>query len=88
MKILLRWLIRGYQKWISPALHALAGPGAGCRYAPTCSQYFLDALETHGALRGFWLGLCRILRCHPWGGHGHDPVPGHLSKPENLKPET
>ena len=88
MKILLRWLIRGYQKWISPALHALAGPGAGCRYAPTCSQYFLDALETHGALRGFWLGLCRILRCHPWGGHGHDPVPGHQPKSEIPKPET
>ena len=82
MKTPLRWLIRGYQKWISPALHALAGPGAGCRYDPTCSQYFLDALEIHGAFKGSWLGLCRIFRCHPWGGHGHDPVPGYLPKPE------
>lgn len=81
MKTLLRWTIRGYQRWVSPALHALAGPMGGCRYAPTCSQYFLDALETHGALKGSWLGLRRIARCHPWGGHGHDPVPGR--KPAN-----
>ena len=80
----LRWLIRGYQQWISPALHALAGPGAGCRYEPTCSQYCLDALETHGLLKGMWLGLRRIGRCHPWGGHGPDPVPGHRSN-GNLK---
>ncbi len=82
MKTLLRWFIRGYQRWISPSLHALAGPGAGCRYAPTCSQYFLDALEIHGFLKGSWLGLRRIARCHPWGGHGHDPVPCHRDKTE------
>ena len=86
MKTLLRGFIRGYQRWISPALHALAGPGAGCRYVPTCSQYFLDALETHGFLKGSWLGLRRIARCHPWGSHGHDPVPGHHDKLKN--PET
>lgn len=75
MKTLLRWLIRGYQIFISPVLHRLAGPGAGCRYDPTCSQYFLEALQIHGVLKGSWLGICRIFRCQPWGGHGHDPVP-------------
>jgi hypothetical protein len=75
MKTLIRWLIRGYQRWISPTLHALAGPGSGCRYDPTCSHYFLGAVETHGVLKGSWLGLRRIARCHPWGGEGHDPVP-------------
>lgn len=50
--------------------------GHNCRYQPTCSQYALEALETHGGLRGGWLALRRILRCHPWGSSGHDPVPG------------
>jgi len=49
--------------------------GHGCRYQPTCSAYALEALERHGAVRGSWLALTRILRCHPWGGHGFDPVP-------------
>lgn len=48
---------------------------ASCRYHPTCSTYALEALETHGAWKGLWLGLRRILRCHPWGGSGYDPVP-------------
>ena len=72
---MIRLLIRFYQICISPALHFIAGPGGGCRFEPTCSQYFLEAVEEHGSLRGSWLGLKRILRCHPWGGHGHDPVP-------------
>jgi len=46
-----------------------------CRYAPSCSAYALDALRHHGALRGSWLALRRLLRCHPWGGSGFDPVP-------------
>jgi putative membrane protein insertion efficiency factor len=65
---LLRSLVRGYQA-------ARAGRPSPCRYAPSCSQYAIDALETHGALRGSWLASRRILRCHPWGGHGWDPVP-------------
>ncbi|MBN8457051.1 MAG: membrane protein insertion efficiency factor YidD [Verrucomicrobia bacterium] len=52
-----------------------AGPAAGCRFTPTCSNYFLQAVEAHGPFRGSWLGICRIFRCHPWGGWGYDPVP-------------
>lgn len=79
MKLLIRWTIRAYQRVISPTLHAVAGPAAGCRFSPTCSQYFLEAVETHGVLRGTLLGLRRICRCHPWGGSGYDPVPAKRS---------
>jgi len=75
MLLLLRLLIRGYQLLISPVLSFLGGPGSGCRFQPTCSAYFLEALGKHGLFRGGWLGMCRLCRCHPWGGHGHDPVP-------------
>ena len=50
--------------------------GHGCRYQPTCSVYALEALEKHGAVKGSWLAIRRIGRCHPWGGSGYDPVPG------------
>jgi putative membrane protein insertion efficiency factor len=70
---LLAWplivLVRVYQYTISPLL-----PGA-CRYTPTCSEYGLTALRRFGAFRGGWLTLKRFLSCHPWGGHGYDPVP-------------
>lgn len=46
-----------------------------CRFTPTCSQYALEALRKYGPLKGGWLALKRIARCHPWGGHGYDPVP-------------
>jgi putative membrane protein insertion efficiency factor len=75
MKWLIRVLIRFYQTVISPVIHFAGGPGCGCRFTPTCSHYFLEAVDTHGALRGSWLGLKRIARCNPWGGQGHDPVP-------------
>lgn len=61
--------IRFYQLCISP----LTPPS--CRYTPTCSAYAIEALRKHGPLRGSWLALRRILRCHPWGGSGYDPVP-------------
>ena len=58
-----------YQRAVSPLL-----PPA-CRYTPTCSQYMVEAVQKHGALKGLYLGIRRILRCHPWGGYGYDPVP-------------
>jgi putative membrane protein insertion efficiency factor len=69
MRRLLMALIRGYQLAISPWL------GRNCRFHPTCSQYTLEAIERHGALKGLWLGLRRALRCHPFHPGGHDPVP-------------
>lgn len=78
MKIFLMAIVHAYRAVLSPALHALCGPGAGCRFEPGCSTYFLEALEAHGAWRGLILGLRRIGRCHPWGGCGYDPVPRAL----------
>jgi len=62
-------MIRFYQLSISPIL------GQNCRYDPTCSQYSIEAINKYGPFKGGWIGLKRILSCHPWGGHGHDPVP-------------
>ncbi|MFA4180480.1 membrane protein insertion efficiency factor YidD [Xylanibacter rodentium] len=61
--------IRFYQRCISP----LTPPA--CRFTPTCSEYTRQAIVKYGPLKGVWLGLKRILRCHPWGGRGYDPVP-------------
>ena len=63
-------LVHGYRLLISPVLPA------SCRYAPTCSEYALDALTRHGIVSGGWYTLKRLARCHPWGGSGYDPVPG------------
>ncbi len=62
-------LVRFYQLCISPLKPAC------CRFTPTCSQYALEALRKYGPIKGGWLALKRILRCHPWGGSGYDPVP-------------
>jgi len=62
-------MIRFYQHAISPLL------GPACRYTPSCSQYGIEAIQKYGPFKGGWLALKRILRCHPWGSHGHDPVP-------------
>ncbi len=78
---LLRGLVRGYQLLISPIM-----PGS-CRYQPTCSGYALEALGRHGAIKGGWLAIRRISRCHPWGGWGYDPVPPKHHHHESCGPE-
>jgi hypothetical protein len=72
---LLTLAISGYQLTISPALTLLFGAAGGCRFTPSCSEYAIRAIRARGALAGSWLALKRIGRCHPWGGHGHDPAP-------------
>lgn len=69
MKWLLMKLIRAYQLFLSPVL------GSSCRFEPTCSCYTHKAIETHGAIKGTWLGIRRIGKCHPWNEGGYDPVP-------------
>lgn len=61
--------VRAYRLTLSPWV------GFNCRFQPTCSAYALEALEAHGGLKGGWMAIRRIMRCHPWGGSGHDPVP-------------
>ena len=67
--------IRLYQLTLSPMLPRT------CRFAPSCSEYAAEAILAHGPIVGGWLALRRLARCHPWGGHGYDPVPpcGHAS---------
>ncbi len=69
MKTLLLYLVRAYRYFVSPHL------GQHCRYTPSCSQYALDAVQNHGAVKGGWLSVKRVLRCHPWHRGGYDPVP-------------
>ncbi|MBP5791085.1 MAG: membrane protein insertion efficiency factor YidD [Kiritimatiellae bacterium] len=69
MKALLILLVKAYQITLSPLFSGC------CRFEPSCSNYMIEALERHGALKGGWLGLKRLLRCHPFGLHGYDPVP-------------
>jgi hypothetical protein len=72
--LLLRGLIRCYQLLVSPIL-----PANSCRFLPTCSQYGMEAVAIHGAVVGSWLTFRRLVRCHPWGGSGYDPVPAPSS---------
>lgn len=74
-------LIRVYQA-------ARAGRPSPCRFEPSCSVYGTEAVSTHGALRGGWLTLRRVARCHPWGGQGYDPVPRTLRNHELTKGEV
>ena len=62
-------LIKLYQWIFSPWM------GKKCRYTPTCSNYGIEALKKYGPVKGLWLTIKRVSRCHPWGGHGYDPVP-------------
>ena len=67
-------LIRGYKFIISPIL------GSNCRFIPTCSEYAMESLKSHGLLKGTFLTIKRIGKCHPWGGHGYDPMPTKMDK--------
>jgi putative membrane protein insertion efficiency factor len=69
MKYPFLWLIRFYQRIMSPVL-----PSA-CRFEPTCSHYAYEAIDKHGIVKGGRLAIWRIMRCNPWGGQGYDPVP-------------
>lgn len=82
MKAVMLQLLKGYKRWISPMLPP------SCRYVPTCSEYAMEAIEVHGALRGSALALGRLLRCHPFVRGGHDPVPSAHSGCGDKIPET
>jgi putative membrane protein insertion efficiency factor len=69
MKYLLIWLIKGYRYAISPLL------GSNCRFTPCCSEYAAEALAKYGVLKGTWLSIKRVGRCHPWHHGGYDPLP-------------
>ena len=71
--------VRFYKLAISPLL------GPSCRFKPTCSDYMLQAVEEWGLVKGLWLGLRRIGKCHPWGPHGYDPVPKKNTDPKTKK---
>jgi len=67
-------LIRGYQLIASPML------GSNCRFMPTCSEYAMESLKTYGLIKGIFLTIKRIGKCHPWGSHGYDPIPTKMEK--------
>ncbi|CAA7624346.1 membrane protein insertion efficiency factor YidD [Magnetospirillum sp. UT-4] len=71
---LLRGLVRAYQLLVSPILPP------SCRFTPSCSSFAMEALARHGAVKGTWLAICRVARCHPWNDGGYDPVPEPKSK--------
>ena len=79
MKYVLIALLRGYRAVISPLY------GQVCRYHPSCSAYALGAVTTHGSLRGSWLTVRRLGRCHPWAAGGYDPVPPRLAPAESSR---
>lgn len=69
MARILIWIVKAYQLVLSPFF------GQQCRFYPTCSQYALEAIQKHGALRGAYYTVRRLVRCHPWCAGGHDPIP-------------
>lgn len=82
MKQVLTWLVRGYERFISPLLPP------SCRYYPTCSTYMIQALQKHGAIKGSLMGIARILRCNPFVKGGLDPVPAFFTLRRNPHPEN
>lgn len=81
MKTLLVLLVKGYQTVLGPLKWQATGGTPCCRFTPSCSHYAIGALECHGATVGSWLAIRRVLRCHPWGGEGYDPVPPVTTRP-------
>lgn len=79
-------VVRGYQWVVSPLLHTLAGPGQGCRFDPTCSEYAVTCFEEHSPVKAALLIQRRIRKCHPWGAAGYDPVPKYDET--KLRPVT
>ncbi len=82
MKAVLVWMLKGYKRWISPLLPV------SCRYVPTCSEYAMEAITIHGAVRGSVLALGRLLRCHPFVRGGYDPVPHSHRSCDDKIPTT
>ena len=78
MQKILIWIVKGYRYTISPYL------GSHCRYYPSCSNYAISALESHGILKGLHLTLKRLFRCHPWHEGGFDPVPEKTAKNKEI----
>ena len=76
LSAVLVFFVRAYQALLSPWL------GSNCRHQPTCSAYMIESIGEWGPFRGTWMGLRRILKCHPWGTSGHDPVPMRAKKGE------
>jgi putative membrane protein insertion efficiency factor len=70
---MITWLLLAFIRFYQGAISPHKPPS--CRYVPTCSHYAAEAIRKHGPLKGTWLALKRLSRCHPWGGHGYDPVP-------------
>jgi putative membrane protein insertion efficiency factor len=86
MKRVLLGMIGFYQSWVSPGIHVLSP--TGCKFHPTCSEYAAEAIEIHGAGRGGWMALRRLMRCHPFSGGGFDPVPLATTSGPGLKSPT
>jgi putative membrane protein insertion efficiency factor len=80
--------VRAYRWVLSPLKTALLGPAGRCRFTPSCSAYALEALQRHGAWQGSLLATRRLCRCHPWGGHGPDPVPVSCRPDRGAAPEA
>lgn len=78
LQLILLFFLRAYQLCISPFL------GQNCRFYPTCSQYAMEAISTHGCVKGLFLAICRLCKCHPWHAGGSDPVPP--KKNESVSP--